>query len=378
MSFRIPFARPYFPGPTLDRLQAAITARVGSGAGPNGKACEKALSQLFGGVSVLLTTSCTHALEMSSLLLDVDRHCEVIVPTFTFPSTATAFALRGATIRFADCDPATLNLCPESVERLVGPRTRAIVAMHYGGVACDMDRLLALAEHHRSSLIEDNAHGIFGSLRSRPLGTFGSVATQSFHETKNLQCGEGGALVVNDETLLQRAEILREKGTNRSQFHRGLVDKYSWVDHGSSWVLSDLLAAILLTQLEHRQQIQAARHRIWNRYHTELQSWAAAHGVARPSVPGGCEHPAHVYFLVFPTVETTNEAARTLGARGILAVRHYVPLHISTMGRQLGGFAGLCPVAEDISERLLRLPLYADMTESEQDEVIEGLTHHFR
>jgi dTDP-4-amino-4,6-dideoxygalactose transaminase len=297
----------------------------------------------------------------------------VIVPSFTFVSTVNAFVLRGARPVFADIRPDTLNLDETQLERLITPRTRAIVVVHYAGVACEMDTICAIAARHNLVVIEDNAHGLFGRYKGRSLGTFGALATQSFHETKNISCGEGGALVINDLHYAARAEIIREKGTNRSQFFRGHVDKYTWVDIGSSYLPSDFLAALLCAQLEDRDRIQASRRRIWERYAAELPGWAAAHDVRLPVVPPECDQPYHIFYLLAPSLDFRQALMAHLKAHDILSVFHYLPLHLSVMGQQFGGQPGDCPVTEAVSDRLLRLPLYNDLTDTEQAQVIAAV-----
>jgi dTDP-4-amino-4,6-dideoxygalactose transaminase len=274
---------------------------------------------------------------------------------------------------FCDVRRDTLNLDERLVEGLITPRTRAIVALHYAGVACEMDPLLELSRRHGVALVEDNAHGLFGRYRGRWLGTLGALGTQSFHETKNFTCGEGGALLVNDARLVARAEILREKGTDRSRFLRGEVQKYTWVDLGSSWLPSDVLAAFLLAQLEQRERIQARRRAIWQRYARELADWAAAQGVTLPHVPEHCEHAWHMFHILLPDGGARERLISALEARGILAVFHYLPLNVSPMGQRFGGRVGQCPVTEDVSARLLRLPFFHAMSDAEQGEVIEAV-----
>jgi dTDP-4-amino-4,6-dideoxygalactose transaminase len=331
------------------------------------------LEQLLGVPKVLLTTSCTHALDMAALLLEIGPGDEVIVPSFTFVSTVNAFVLRGARPVFADIRPDTLNLDESRLEALITPRTRAIAVVHYAGVGCEMDTILEIANRYRVAVVEDNAHGLFGRYRGRYLGTFGCLATQSFHETKNLTCGEGGALLINDPQYIDRAEIVREKGTNRSRFFRGQVDKYTWVDIGSSYLPSDILAAFLYAQLEERERIQARRRHIWEFYARELRDWAEDHGVRLPVVPPHCEQPYHLFYLLLPSLEARTRLIAHLKARGILAVFHYLPLHLSPMGQRFGGKPGDCPVTEDVSDRLLRLPFYNDLTDEELAEVVEAI-----
>jgi dTDP-4-amino-4,6-dideoxygalactose transaminase len=305
------------------------------------------------------------------MLLDLGPGDEVILPSFTFVSCANAVVLRGARPVFVDIRPDTFNLDPEDVARRITARTRAIIAVHYAGVACEMDALQQMAQRAGVALVEDAAHALFGSWQGRPLGTFGALATLSFHETKNVSCGEGGALVINDPSLFDRAEILREKGTNRSRFFRGEVDKYSWVDIGSSYLPSDLLAAFLLAQLEGREASQNRRRVIWETYATNLASWATARGVQLPVMPDGCEQPYHLFPVLFPSLAEREEFRARLRDADVHTAFHYLPLHLSTMGRSFGGRPGDCPVTESVSDRLLRLPLFNGLTEDEQRRAIE-------
>ncbi len=368
----IPFNRPHRTGREAALVAEALASDHWRGDGPFTRRASSLLSGLLGGAPVLLTTSCTHALEMAALLLELGPGDEVIVPAFTFVSTAGAFALRGARVVFADIDPATLDLAPASVAACVTARTRAVVAVHYAGVACDVEAIAAAAP--RAVLIEDNAHGLFGSWRGRPLGSLGALATQSFHDTKNLGCGEGGALVISDPALQARAEIVREKGTDRSRFFRGEVDRYTWVDLGSSYLPSDLLAAVLTAQLEAAATIQAARHHVWARYHAELADWADRAGVVRPHLPAGAAHPAHIYWLRTRDLDARTRLLAHLRKAGVHATFHYQPLHLSEMGRRLGGQPGACPVTEAVADAMLRLPVYADLGDAEIDRVIAAVT----
>jgi dTDP-4-amino-4,6-dideoxygalactose transaminase len=372
-SVRIPFNRSSLVGREHDYIAEAMRFGQIGGDQSFGRRCEALLREALDAERVLLTTSCTHALEMCAFLLDVAIGDEVIVPAFTFVSTANAFAIRGARIVFADVKPDSLNIDPADVARKIGPRTRVIVAVHYGGVACDMDAIARLASTQGVTVVEDNAHGLFGRWKGRPLGRFGAMATQSFHETKNFTCGEGGALVLNDPSLVEKAEIVREKGTNRSRFFRGQVDKYSWVSLGSSYVISDLLAAFLYGQLEQREAVQRRRSEIWQAYDEGLREWAREHGVRTPYIPPGAEHPSHLYYLLLPSLEDRQRLISHLMGHGILAVFHYLPLNLSEMGRTYGGREGDCPVSEDISDRLVRLPLFVSLSPAEQREVIEAI-----
>jgi dTDP-4-amino-4,6-dideoxygalactose transaminase len=373
-SYRIPFNRPTTAPGALACLSEALARGPISGDGPYTRRCRDFLRAELGVADALLTTSGTHALEMAALLLDLRPGDEVILPSFTFVSTANAFVLRGARPVFVDVRPDTLNLDEALVARAVTPRTRAIVPVHYAGVACEMDALGETARACGATVIEDNAHGLFGRYRGRPLGTLGALAALSFHETKNLTCGEGGALLLNDARLVERAEILREKGTDRSRFFRGLVDKYTWVDIGSSYLPSDLLAALLWAQLEARDRIQAARRRIWTVYRDRLRDWASDRRVRLPAVPDHCEQPFHMFYLLLPSPAHRQRLMDHLKSFGILAVFHYLPLHLSPMGRRLGGKPGNCPVTEDVSDRLLRLPFFTDLSEADQATVIEAVT----
>jgi dTDP-4-amino-4,6-dideoxygalactose transaminase len=371
---RIPFNRAYISGNELQYIAEAIANGHISGNGPFTRRCEALLQEIVGSRRALLTTSCTDALEMAALLLDIHPGDQVIVPSYTFVSSINAFVLRGALPVFADIRPDTLNLDETRLEALITPRTRAIVVIHYAGVGCEMDVILEIARRHGVPVVEDNAQGLFARYRGRPLGSFGALAAVSFHETKNVGCGEGGALLVNDAAYVERAEIIQEKGTNRAQFFRGQVDKYTWVDVGSSFLPSDLLAAFLLAQLEARAQIQERRRVIWTRYAQGLGDWAAQHGVRLPVVPPHCEQPFHMFYLLLPSLAERQAMIERLRSRGILSVFHYVPLHLSPMGKRLGGRPGACPVSEDLADRLLRLPFYTGLTESDQAEVIRAVT----
>lgn len=368
---RIPFNRPSLSGKELQNIEEAIALGHCAGDGPFTKKCSQLLEGVLGVKKALLTTSCTHALEMAALLLDLQPGDEFIVPAFTFVSTANAFALRGAKPIFIDIRPDTLNLDERLLESLITPRTKAIVPIHYAGVGCEMDAILAISERHQIPVIEDNAHGLFGKYRGRPLGTFGQLATQSFHETKNFICGEGGALLINDARYIERAEIIREKGTDRSKFFRGQVDKYGWVDIGSSFLLSDILAAFLFAQLEAREKIQTFRRQIWERYEKGLVDWAGSEGVALPVVPADREQAYHMFYLLFPDTETRDAMIQHLKRQEILSVFHYTPLNTSRYGQRLGGYSGQCPITEDISNRLLRLPFFNDFRSQEQERVID-------
>jgi dTDP-4-amino-4,6-dideoxygalactose transaminase len=375
MGLRIPFNRPCLAGNEYKYIAEAIASGQASGDGPFTRRCHELLERQLQAPKVLLTTSCTHALEMAAILLDCGPGDEIIVPSFTFVSTANAFALRGARIVFADIRPDTLNLDETRLESLLTKHTKAIVPVHYAGVACEMDTICEIAHRQGIRVVEDNAHGLFARYNGKLTGTFGCLSTQSFHETKNISCGEGGALIVNDPDLVERALIIREKGTNRSQFFRGQVDKYTWVDIGSSYLPSDLLAAFLLAQLEAREEIQRQRRRVWEYYWKHLQDLAQENNIRLPFVPLECQQSYHMFYLILPSLECRQGLIAHLKQQGILSVFHYVPLHLSAMGMTFG--ARECPVTEDVSSRLLRLPFYNDLTEGEQAQIIGAIKQFF-
>ncbi len=369
----IPFNQPYAVGTEFEYIKQAIANVHTCGDGPFTKKCHTLLQEALGVPKALLTTSCTHALEMSALLLDIQPGDEVIVPSFTFVSTVNAFVLRGATPIFIDVRPDTLNFNEAKLEQLITPRTKAIVPVHYAGIGCEMDMIMEIAGRYGVPVVEDNAHGLFGKYKGKYLGTFGAFATQSFHETKNFNCGEGGALLINDPQYIERAEIIREKGTNRSRFYRGQVDKYTWVDLGSSYLPSDMLAAYLYAQLEVHEKIQAKRQQVWEYYHKHLQDWAQENDVRFPIVPDHCDQAFHMFYLLMPSLEKRQGLIAHLKAQSIVAPFHYLPLHLSDVGRKFGGKEGDCPVTEDVSDRLIRLPLYNDLTEADQARVVAGV-----
>jgi dTDP-4-amino-4,6-dideoxygalactose transaminase len=373
MSTPIWFNRPAVTGNELRYIQQAITSGHLSGDGDFSKRCHARLAEISGAQKALLTTSCTHALEMAMLLVDLKPGDEVICPAFTFVSTANAVALRGARPVFVDVRADTLNLDERLIDAAITPRTRAVIVVHYAGVACEMDEITSVASRHGLRVIEDNAHGLFGKYKGRPLGSLGALSALSFHETKNLTCGEGGALLLNEPGLLDRAEIIREKGTNRSRFFRGEVDRYTWVDIGSSYLPSELLGAYLWAQLESAEAIQRRRHELWDAYARELEAWACAAGVRLPIVPAHCAHPAHIFYLLMPTLERRTALIQHLRHRQILAPFHYLPLHLSEVGRRYGGAEGQCPVTEDVADRLVRLPLFYQLSGAEQARVIEAI-----
>lgn len=371
----IPFNLPTQVGSELEYMLQSIQHTRIAGDGAFTQKCHRLLEETLGVSKVLLTTSCTHALEMAALLLAIQPGDEVIVPSFTFVSTINAFVLRGAHPVFGDIRPDTLNLDETKLEALITPRTKAIVPVHYGGVGCEMDTICALANAHDIVVVEDNAHGLFARYKGRYLGTFGVMATQSFHETKNFTCGEGGALLINDRRYIEQAELIREKGANRSRFFRGQVDKYTWVDVGSSYLPADLLAAYLYAQLEVRRQIQQKRQLLWEAYANLLRPWAERYDIGLPVVPAHCDQAYHLFYLLMPSLEVRTAFISYLKTQGIQSVFHYLPLHTSPMGQALGWRPGDCPVTEAISDRLVRLPFYTDMAWADLERVVDAISH---
>jgi dTDP-4-amino-4,6-dideoxygalactose transaminase len=370
---RIPFNRPTRAGTESVYLEEAIASGRLSGDGPMARRCEELLAGELAGAHVLLTPSATQALEIGALLLELEPGSEVICPSFTHPSSINAFVSHGARPAFCDVRADTLNLDERLVEERIGERTAAIVCTHYAGVACELDELVSLANRRGIPLIEDNAHGLFGSYRDRPLGTFGRLGALSFHETKNVTAGEGGALILNEPEDVARAEVIRDKGTNRAAHSRGEVDAYEWTDLGSSYLPSELQAAFLLGQLERRDQIQAARERIWDRYAAELAGWADRVGVELPAVAADRRHPAHLFHLRLATRDQRDALIEHLSSRDVLAVFHYQPLHRSPMGRRLDPGCPPLPVTESAATGIVRLPLFASLTDEEQTRVIEAV-----
>ncbi len=369
----IPFNRASLAGNEFRYIFQALEIGHISGDGGFTARCHELLERELGVGKALLTTLCTHALEMAALLLDLQPGDEIIVPSFTFVSTVNAFVLRGAHPVFCDIRADTLNIDEGKIEGLITGRTKGVVAVHYAGVGCEMDSILALGEKHGIAVVEDNAHGLFGKFRGKNLGTFGCLATQSFHETKNFTCGEGGALLINNSRYIERAEIIREKGTNRNRFFRGQVDKYTWVDVGSSYLPSDVLAAFLFAQFEHWVQIQASRRRIWEYYRKNLEEWAGQNRVKLPFVPEYCEQPWHMFYMLMPSLEARQGLIAHLKAREILSVFHYLPLHLSEMGQRWGGKEGDCPVTEKVSDCVIRLPFYNELSTGDQERVVSAV-----
>jgi dTDP-4-amino-4,6-dideoxygalactose transaminase len=373
---RLLFSVPYVTGSESTYVAQAMASDHWQGDGPFTKRAVALLQQLTDARGVILTTSCTHALELAAVLVGLKPGDEVICPSFTFSSTATAIVSRGAVPVFVDIEPRTLNIDPVAAEAAITPRTKAMFILHYGGVAADLDRLLAIADRQGLALVEDNAHGLGARFRGRHLGTFGTLGTQSFHDTKNVAMGEGGALLVQHPELLARAEIVRDKGTNRARFWRGEIDKYTWVDEGSSYLPSDILAAVLCAQLEGFDDIQAKRMHVWKRYDTELADWAARSGVDQMYVPPERCQPAHLYVLMMPSADDQHGLIQHLRERDVVATFHYQPLDQSPAGQAFGRAPEPCTVTYDRAARLVRLPIYARMTDADIDRVIEGVTSY--
>jgi dTDP-4-amino-4,6-dideoxygalactose transaminase len=369
----IPFNRPYVAGPEIDYLRESIDNLHVSGAGPFSARCSEWLERETGCARALLTPSCTAALEMAVLLADIQPGDEVIMPSFTFVSCANAVVLRGGVPVFVDVRKDTLNLDERLLERAVTPRTRAIVPTHYAGIGCEMSAILEVARAHGLLVFEDAAQGILASYQGRPLGSIGDAGALSFHETKNVMCGEGGALLVNDERWVERAEIIHEKGTNRRKFFRGQVDKYSWVDVGSSYPLSDVNASFLWAQLEASRRINEDRFETWNAYHDAFAALEASERARRPIVPDDRAHNAHIYYLLLGDGIERDSFIGSLDEAGVQAVFHYVPLHSSVAGQRFGRTSGSLGVTDWVAERLVRLPLWTGMTPVERSRVVDAV-----
>ncbi|GAB3413592.1 dTDP-4-amino-4,6-dideoxygalactose transaminase [Erwinia aphidicola] len=374
----IPFNAPPVVGTELEYMQSAMGSGKLCGDGGFTRRCQQWMEQRFASRKVLLTPSCTASLEMAAILIDIQPGDEVIMPSYTFVSTANAFVLRGATIVFVDVRPDTMNIDESLIEAAITDKTKAIVPVHYAGVACEMDTIMALAKKHQLWVVEDAAQGVMSTYKGRALGSIGHIGCFSFHETKNYTAGgEGGATLVNDASLVERAEIVREKGTNRSQFFRGQVDKYTWRDIGSSYLMADLQAAYLWAQLESAERINQQRLRLWQNYHDALQPLAARGRIELPVIPANCEHNAHMFYLKLRDQDDRSALISWLKEAEILAVFHYIPLHSSPAGLRFGRFHGTDRATQTESERLLRLPLFYNLSDNNQKTVIGSLLSYF-
>lgn len=367
----ISFNVPPYTGNEIKYIQEAVAAHKICGDGQYTKKCNAWLEEKTGTNKALLTTSCTHATEMAALLLDIKEGDEVIMPSYTFVSTADAFVLRGAKAVFVDIDPKTMNINADLIEDAITEKTRAIVPVHYAGVACDMDKIMQIAKLHNLAVVEDAAQGVMSTYKGQALGTIGDFGCYSFHETKNYSMGEGGAILIKNPDMAEKAEIIREKGTNRSKFFRGQIDKYTWVEAGSSYLPSDMNAAYLWAQLEMAETINQNRLESWNHYYDALKDLAAAGKIELPYVPEGCQHNAHMFYLKAKNLEERSKLIAYLKGNGVLAVFHYIPLHTAPAGKEYGRFHGEDIYTTKESERLVRLPLYYNMAESDQEKVIE-------
>ncbi len=374
----IPFNRPYMTGKELSYIaQAHANGRL-AGDGPFTKKCQAWLEDRTGSSKGLLTHSCTAALEMAAILAEICPGDEIIMPSYTFVSTANAFALRGGVPVFVDIRLDTLNIDEKLIEAAITPRTKAIVPVHYAGVACEMDAIMDIARRHKLLVIEDAAHGIMSAYNGKSLGAIGHLAAYSFHETKNISSGEGGALLINDSRFIERAEVIREKGTNRGQFFRGQVDKYTWVDIGSSYLPGEVIAAFLWAQMKEAKTITSARLNIWERYHKTLAHLEAAGMLRRPIIPGSCRHNAHMYYVLLSPGTDRQRILDELNRNGIKTLFHYVPLHSSPAGKLHGRTHGDLVVTNSVSERLIRLPLWVGLTATQQNKVVRVLEKALR
>lgn len=373
----IPFNKAFIAGRELYYIAQAVANGDLKGDGPFTRKCAEWFKQRMGANACLLTHSCTAALEMSALLIGLEKGDEVILPSFTFTSTANAFLLRGATPRFVDIRSDTLNIDERAIEEAINENTKAICVVHYAGIACAMEKIQDIARRHGIYVIEDAAHAVMAKYKGRYLGTLGELGTYSFHETKNYSSGEGGALLINSDEFAIRAEIIREKGTNRSQFFRGEVDKYSWVDIGSSFLPSEIISAFLYGQLENADQINQQRLRIWNRYYEELKPLEDNGALRLPIIPAGCEHNAHLFYILLDNFDIREDLRLYLNERGCSAVFHYLPLHASQMGVMLGYQKDEFPVTNRASDTILRLPLYCGLSEEEQEHICSTLREYF-
>jgi dTDP-4-amino-4,6-dideoxygalactose transaminase len=374
----INFNVPPFTGKEMDYIREAVENQKICGDGPFTKKCNEWIENYTGSKKCLLTTSCTHATELAALLVDIKEGDEVIMPAYTFVSTADAFVLRGAKVVFVDIRPDTMNIDEKKIEEAVTPRTRAIVPVHYAGVSCEMDEIMAIARRHNLMVIEDAAQGIMATYKGQALGAIGDFGCYSFHETKNLSMGEGGALLIKDEKYIEEAEIIREKGTNRSKFYRGQIDKYTWVNYGSSYLPSDMNAAYLWAQLELADKITKARQARWEQYNTLLQPLKDRGIIELPFIPEECVHNAHMYYIKTKDINERSRFIDFMKQNGIWTVFHYIPLHTAPAGLRFGCFHGEDVYTTKESERLVRLPMFYSLKESEVDYIVDKVKEFYR
>jgi len=377
MTYDIPFNKPFIVGKELYYISQSVLSGRSAGDGVFTKKCHELMEKKFRALKVLLTHSCTAALEMAAILCDIQPGDEVILPSFTFVSTANAFYLRGAKLAFIDIHPETLNLDETKIENAITEKTRVIVPVHYAGIACKMGHIMDIARQHNLIVVEDAAQGVNATYKGKYLGTIGDIGAYSFHETKNFTCGEGGAIVINNKALIERAEIIREKGTNRTKFFKGEIDKYTWVDIGSSYLPSDLLAAFLFAQLEKMDEINKQREKIFNYYYKTLSPLVKEEKLSLPHISTESQSNSHLFYIILRDENTRDSLMNHLKSNGILAVFHYLPLHLSAIGRSMGYFDGQLPVTESMSKRLIRLPFFYDLTVEEQDMIVDSINHFF-
>ncbi len=375
---KIPFNKPSIVGNELSYIKQAVESGKISGDGDFTTKCHDFIQARYGVKKALLTTSCSSALDMTAILAGIKKEDEVIMPSFNFVSAANSFYIRNATIRFAEIREDTLNIDEDKIEEAINPFTRAIVLIHYAGVSCEMDKIVQIARNYNLILIEDAAHAIEAKYKDSYLGSIGNLGCYSFHETKNVICGEGGALLLNDESFFERAEIIREKGTNRSKFFRGEVDKYSWVDIGSSFLPSEVLSAFLYAQFEKIYNINKKRSYIWNHYYENLEIFQKKGLLRLPVIPDNCTHNSHIFYILLNDLKTRNDLMDHFKRSNIIAVFHFLPLHLSPMGAKLGYRPGDFPVTEDVSDRILRLPLFYDLNKEDLDRIIKVIKSFFK
>ncbi|MBE5879925.1 MAG: dTDP-4-amino-4,6-dideoxygalactose transaminase [Lachnospiraceae bacterium] len=374
----INFNVPPYTGKEMEYIAKAVANQKICGDGEFTKKCNEWMEKQTGTAKALLTTSCTHATELAAILADINPGDEVIMPAYTFVSTADAFVLRGATVVFVDIRPDTMNIDENLIEAAITEKTRAIVPVHYAGVSCEMDKIMEIADKYNLCVIEDAAQGIMATYKGKALGAIGDYGCYSFHETKNFSMGEGGAILIQDEAKIEEAEIVREKGTNRAKFFRGQIDKYTWVDKGSSYLPSDMNAAYLYAQLELAKEITAARLSVWNRYHEAFAELEAAGKITRPFVPEYCEHNAHMYYLKCKDLEERTRLIAFLKEQGVMAVFHYVPLHTAPAGEKFARFHGEDVYTTRESERLVRLPMYYGLKDDEVEYIISKVKEFYK